>query len=147
MPPVAFSVIGKPQPAGSKRAFVVAGRAVVTEANQKSRPWKQEVASTAAITMDGEPPLTGALGLTAIFYLARPKSHYGTGRNRGQVKKGAPRFPTGKPDATKLLRGVEDALIGIVYRDDAQIIAQTVMKRYGEPERVEVSVTRAEPPW
>lgn len=140
-----FSVIGKPEPAGSKRAYVIKGRAVVTDANAKSKPWKQQVAGCAIEAMDGQELMTGPLGLTCVFYLARPKGHYGTGKNAEKVKPSAPRFPVTKPDATKLLRGVEDALTGIVYRDDAQIIAQSVLKRYGEPERVEVTVLRADP--
>jgi Holliday junction resolvase RusA-like endonuclease len=144
---VQFTVYGKPQPAGSKRAFVVKGRAVVTDDNAKSKPWKQEVSGTALRAMSdaGVPWMEGPLGLTCVFYLARPKGHYGSGRNAAQVKESAPPFPVVKPDATKLVRGVEDALTGIVWKDDAQVVAQTVLKRYGEPERVEVTVTRAEP--
>ena len=41
---------------------------------------------------------------------------------------------------TKLVRAVEDALTGLVWRDDAQVVVQTVRKRYGHPERAEVLV-------
>lgn len=51
---VAFTVLGKPQPAGSKRAFVNPknGRAIVTEDNKKSKPWKQQVAVAAQLPED-----------------------------------------------------------------------------------------------
>ena len=45
-----------------------------------------------------------------------------------------------RPDATKLVRAVEDALTGLVWRDDAQVVIQTVRKRYGHPERAEIFV-------
>jgi predicted short-subunit dehydrogenase-like oxidoreductase (DUF2520 family) len=40
----------------------------------------------------------------------------------------------------KLARGVEDALTGIVWRDDAQIVVEHLEKRYGSPARCEVRV-------
>ncbi len=45
-----------------------------------------------------------------------------------------------KPDATKLVRALEDALTRIVWKDDAQVVTQVVHKRFGEPERAEVYV-------
>lgn len=140
-----FTVFGKPQPAGSKRAFVVNGKAVITDANKNAKPWKQEVKACAAEAMAGHGLLDGPLGLTAVFYLARPKGHYRTGKHSNEVKPNAPVFPSVKPDSTKLVRGLEDACTGIVWRDDAQVVAQTVLKRYGDPERVEVTVVRAVP--
>lgn len=133
---VRFVVYGKCQPAGSKRAFVhpKTGRAIVTDANAKSKPWQQEVAGAAHEAMDGRPPFTGPVELWVIFSLARPKGHYGSGRNAGTVKDSAPMFPTGRPDCTKLLRGLEDALTGIVWLDDAQVVLQKVSKVYGLPQ-------------
>lgn len=133
---ITFYVHGKPEPAGSKRAFVnpKTGKAIVTDANAKSKPWKQEVAQTARLALpEGFTPLDGPVRLVVDFYVARPKGHYGTGKNAGTLREGAPDYPTTKPDATKLLRGLEDALTGIVWRDDSQIVSQTVRKRYGTP--------------
>ena len=42
----------------------------------------------------------------------------------------------------KLTRAVEDALTGLVWRDDAQVVDEVLSKRYGAPERVEVRVWR-----
>jgi Holliday junction resolvase RusA-like endonuclease len=147
----AFSVVvfGKPQPAGSKRAFVNrhTGRAHVVDAAKGSAPWKQEVAGAALRACVGEPLLlTGPLELTVRFFLARPKGHYRTGRNAALLRDGAPGYPAIKPDATKLLRAVEDALTGIVWRDDAQIVFQVCSKAYGLPERCEIEVDRAPAP-
>jgi len=41
----------------------------------------------------------------------------------------------------KLARGVEDALSGILYMDDAQIVSERLTKLYGSPARVEITVT------
>jgi Holliday junction resolvase RusA-like endonuclease len=141
---VHFTVLGKPQPAGSKSAYLnpKTGKLNVTDSNKKSRPWKQQVAGAAADQV--EEVWTGPLGMTVAFYVARPKGHYRTGKNAHLLRDSAPVFPMTKPDSTKLLRAVEDALIGVLYRDDAQIVKQFVTKHYADdmPERCEVIVFR-----
>jgi Holliday junction resolvase RusA-like endonuclease len=147
-----FSVFGKPQPAGSKKGFVnpKTGRVIITEDAKNSKPWRQQVAGAAehaaGIAGDGWAVCDPRpMRLEVAFILARPKGHFGSGRNAGTVRASAPAFPATKPDATKLLRAVEDALTGVVWRDDAQVVEQAVWKLYGEPERVEVKVTVLEP--
>lgn len=147
-----FEVIGKPQPGGSKKAFVIPtasggrGRAVVVEANKNLKPWKAAVQEAAREQLPRwwEGPLEGPVYLALIFVRARPKGHFGSGRNAAQVRASAPRYPTTAPDTTKLTRGLEDALTGIAYRDDAQVVTQVCCKRFaevGEGERVIVEVT------
>lgn len=142
---VEFEVLGRPQPAGSKKAFKHphTGRIIVTDDAKKSAPWKQQVAGAAAaqLELDGE-LLRGPLKLEVCFYLARPKGHYGSGRNAGVLKASAPEYPAVKPDTTKLLRAVEDALTGVVWADDAQVVDQAAYKRYGAPERCRVRITQ-----
>ncbi len=143
MSALAFTVIGKPQPAGSKKGYVnpKTGKVIITDAAKGSRPWKQQVAGEALASTNGT-PFAGPVQLTLLFFVARPKSHYGTGRNAGTLKPTAPRYPTTRPDATKLLRAVEDALTDAgVWGDDAQVVEQFVRKRYGSPERVEIGVS------
>jgi Holliday junction resolvase RusA-like endonuclease len=144
-----FTVLGKPEPAGSKRAFTNprTGKAMVVDANKNAAPWKQQVAGAARVAFYDEAGhrrpsalLEGPISLSVRFYVKRPRGHYGTGKNADRLRRSAPRYPTTKPDATKLLRGVEDALTGIVWRDDAQIVDQYVAKRYGTPERCEIAV-------
>lgn len=139
---VSFTVYGKPQPAGSKKAFQHprTGRVVVVDDAKGSRPWKQEVAGAALEARGERELLHGPISLAVEFYVARPKGHFGTGRNATRVRPSAPWFPTVKPDVTKLVRAVEDALNGLIWRDDAQVIDQIACKRYGEPERCDVLV-------
>lgn len=141
---VEFEVLGRPQPAGSKRAFrhPHTGQLIVTDVNRKARPWMQDVAQVGLEAMRGSPMLRGPLFLEVTFFMARPKGHYGTGRRAMFLKDSAPEFPVTRPDTTKLLRGLEDALSGVVYADDSQIVTQVVRKRYGDPERVVVRLDR-----
>jgi Holliday junction resolvase RusA-like endonuclease len=132
--PIAFTIPGIAQPAGSKRAFPYAknggGLGVrVTDANPKSRSWKNDVAHAALAAVGGGfQPLQGPLALEVEFRLPRPKAHFGA---KG-LKPTAPTMHTSKPDATKLVRAVEDALTGILWADDAQVSMQTVLKRYSD---------------
>ena len=103
--------------------------------SKKSRPWKTQVAQHAGEAMAGRDLFQGPLHLTLRFYVQRPQGHYGA---RG-LKPSAPTWPAKKPDCTKLLRAVEDAMQGVIYRNDSQIVGQVVTKEYG-PERVEIEV-------
>jgi len=140
---VAFNVIGHPQPAGSKKAFPNKGGGVsVVDANPKVKSWQAEVSVAAIQAMiDAELEMfEGPCGLAMVFTLARPKGHFGTGRNAGVLKGSAPPHPIVKPDTTKLVRGVEDAMTTIIWRDDCQVVEQFARKDYGTPEGVQVTV-------
>lgn len=72
-------------------------------------------------------PLDEALKLKVMFYMPRPKNHYGTGRNKDKLKESAPVFHTVKPDLDNLIKFVKDALNGVYWRDDSCI--STVISR------------------
>lgn len=155
MTPIIIKITGhKPEPAGSKKAFTIrrkgtAGnkrsdfRSVVVDANDKSRSWKDEVSmyATGELCLSQiREPLKCPLHLTLNFTLERPKSHWRTGKNSHLLRYNSPEYPTSKPDVLKLARAVEDALTFIVYADDAQIVQETLSKRYGESAGVEIIV-------
>lgn len=128
---IEFFVPGIPKPAGSKRVFInkKTGTPIVTDDCKTGRDWKADVKHFAFQEYQG-PPLIGPLRLAVHFYMPRPKYHYGTGRNAGVLKASAPSWHTVKPDRTKLLRAVEDALTGVLWADDAQIVVGDVQKTY-----------------
>lgn len=138
---ISFWVAGIPQPAGSKRAFYnpKLGRALITEDNKKSAPWRAVVSEAAAQAVTAM--MEGPIRVRFEFVLPRPKGHYGSGKNTAVLKRGAPAFPAVKPDCTKLLRGAEDAVKGILWRDDSQIVSQYASKRYGPQAGVQITVS------
>jgi Holliday junction resolvase RusA-like endonuclease len=111
----------------------------VKDDNPKSRPWKLQVAQRAGEAMLGRALFDGPMLLVLRFYRARPKGHFGTSGDLNAKGRRTP-LPAVKPDTTKLVRGVEDALTGVVWRDDAQVCGQVALKEYGEPERVVIEV-------
>ena len=119
-----FRVIGIAQSMGSKRAFVPKGwvRPIITDSNRNLKSWQSLVAAVAGETIrarDDWQILEGPVRLSAAFYLPRPK---------GLPKKYVAH--TKAPDVSKLLRSTEDALSGIVYRDDSQIVEVLTGKYY-----------------
>lgn len=133
---IEFTVHGEPVPQGSKNQWG-------GEANPRTRPWRAAVSAAAhdAMTVSSDHAdiaidsqrelLTDAVQVKVEFVFTRPKSHYGTGKNAGILKGGAPEYVSRSPDVDKLARAILDGLSGIVFRDDAQVAHLNVWKRYG----------------
>lgn len=115
---VAAALVGVPWTA---RAMVVADTHV--------EKWERAIKLVASAYAPEE-PLTGPVALTVRFVLRRPAS----------VSEKKRPHPIVKPDRDKMLRAVQDALTGVMYVDDAQVIAGAVSKEYGDPPGVEITV-------
>ena len=156
-PAVRFAVAGEPVPQGSKVGQIVGRRIKVhgaiavigakvllteqadmstkTKGRDRLKKWRGriETAATQAMRdMQLAAPFMFDVVLSAEFVLPRPPSHY---KPNGDLTAAAKRDRAhpGKPDLSKLVRAVEDALSGIVYGDDAQVQRYgAVFKRYAE---------------
>jgi Holliday junction resolvase RusA-like endonuclease len=145
---IAFTVLGVARPQGSMKPFLPKGARfpIVTHDNKASlMPWRQDVAGAAEKArlergiFSGVWPTSEAVELRATFFLPRPLGHFG----KKGLRPSAPRFPSKKPDLSKLVRAAEDALSGIVYDDDARIVSERVRKLYadgGKPPRAEFEI-------
>lgn len=126
---------GIPKPAGSKRAIPIyrgkkggqrtfTGKTVVVDSSgQAGKDWRADVRAAVQLACKDAPFESGGLTVWMIFYMPRPKSHYGSGKNADKLKSSAPKWyeHLQKPDAGKLSRSVEDALTGVVWKDDCQL--------------------------
>lgn len=146
---ITFTVRGIPAPQGSKRAFrnKHSGRIQQVESSKRVAPWRSDVRDAAMKALDneilgGRPnpgyAFTGPVAVELAFRWPRPKGHHGA---RG-LRPSAPVWPATLPDLDKLARAVLDALTGIVWNDDAQVVDLGLRKRYadGEPPGVTVTV-------
>lgn len=124
---IEFTVLGTPRPQGSKRHV---GHGIMVEMSKHLKPWRQEISGTALALGAGMFGPHVPLELTLNFYFTKPKS----------AKR---RAMTTRPDSSKLLRAVEDALTGILYADDAQIVETHIRKHYGGPDRVQIRIQEA----
>ena len=116
---VEFWVPGVPKPQGSKRAIPRGGKIMLVEsAGDALKDWRANVSHSAALAMRGRDLLRGPLSVMLTLYLPRPKS-----AGRGT-------WPAKRPDIDKLARGCLDAMTGIAFADDAQIVTLTARKLY-----------------
>lgn len=141
---IRFTVYGKPEPQGSTRAFIPRGwkRPVITSANRELKTFRQEVSKAALLKRQSLGYATEIFGkhepveAEFTFVFLKPPS---TPKKRN--------CHVVKPDADKLLRSATDALAGILYVDDAQIVKCMATKLYGSPERTEITVRSASREW
>ena len=172
---ISFTVMGRPQQRGSKNPRNIWNKAgdlvmrtdkdgdlilgknnrpipviVVPDDNPNSTAWMKQVAAAARDAMKGRAIIDYAVTLSVACYFARPKAHFGTGRNAGKVKDSASKIHAHSPDASKLLRPIEDALTKVVYVDDRLIVGYHDVERLRRwtdsdwDERAEISVCPAE---
>lgn len=144
---ISFFVPGVPRPGGSKRVFPIkkagayTGRFIVTDAaGQANKDWRASVAHAAREAIGSSEPWVGPILLVLDFSLPRPKGHF---RSDGvTVKESAPKTPVTRPDVGKLARSTTDALTAILWRDDAQVIAEAHKKRYAASPGCLVTVSK-----
>jgi Holliday junction resolvase RusA-like endonuclease len=147
-----FVAFGRPQGKGSKRALPIRGKArhgqhiVLVDSNRNAKPWAALVSAAAGRAVfeasRGATPrlIQGPVMVELDFHFARPKAHFGTGRNSSRLRLSAPSHMVTVPDIDKLTRCALDALTGVIYADDSQVSELSVRKRFGEPERMEATV-------
>ncbi|MEV2222676.1 RusA family crossover junction endodeoxyribonuclease [Nocardia vinacea] len=118
----AVFVPGVPAPQGSKRHV---GNGRLIESSKRLKPWRETVTKVA---QQANPPmLDGPVVLGLEFVMPRPKATPKTKPTPPAVK---------RPDIEKLARAIADALTGVTFADDSQVVAMPLAKRIadlGEP--------------
>ena len=90
-----------------------------------------------AIYYPNHQPIIGPVWMKVVAYMRIPSSK--SKKLKTEMREGRA-FPTVKPDADNILKTCADALNGLAYMDDKQIISVTVDKRYSDTPRAEVVV-------
>lgn len=132
---VKFTIPGDPIPQGRPRAGKNRGKIVMYDPRE-SKEYKRYV-SLIARQHAPKVLLEGALSMRMKIYRNIPKST--TKKDRALISEGIKR-PITKPDNTNYAKGIEDALNGIIYKDDSQIVDLQIQKYYSDDPRVEVRV-------
>ncbi len=109
----------------------------------KSRNFKERLSLDAQRQMDGREPLQGALELSIRVYRGIPKSF---SKRKRAAAEGKEIQPTTRPDIDNYVKGVKDALTGVCWNDDSQIVnyIEPFGKYYSETPRVEVTIREVE---
>lgn len=129
---ISFRVYGIPQTKGSAKAFYRPGMRfpVVMNDNPRNKPWSQTVSAVAQQHRPSSGLWPGPVRVILLFYLPIPKS----------LPKRRPFFMVKRPDIDKCTRSILDAIKGVIYRDDSQVVGLEVAKLYGLEPGVVVQV-------
>lgn len=122
--PIRFAIPGVAVPKARARTVAQGGR-VHSYTPEATKAWEQAV-QWAAKPHRPESPLTCPLAVAMVFYLPKPK----------RCKR---EHPSVRPDIDNYAKAILDALNGMMWVDDGQIVQLTASKSYGEP-RVEIEI-------
>lgn len=152
VPILDFFVQGHPAPGGSKNFFPVWTKGgkliikktakgnemplmrVVDDAGKGNKEWRKIVGWEAKRAMAFKIPIAGRpLQWKFNFWLKRPQAEINAA---GELKLWAKKHHLSAPDVLKLCRSTEDAMTGIVWHDDAQVVCGSFSKQYCAPKEV-----------
>lgn len=111
------------------------GHAYDPEKSRRYKAYVREVARENVPPDEREWPVTGSVKLTCIIYRGVPKSW---SRCKRELALAEEIDPITKPDLSNYIKGIEDALKGVWYVDDSQVIDCPATKVYAEEPRVYV---------
>jgi len=129
---ISFKVPG--QPVGKGRPRFGNGRTYTPAKTVKAEAF---AAMCAGIAFPYSEPLGGPLLMRVTFCMSIPKSW--AKLKQMQAQQGEIR-PTTTPDIDNLIKLVGDALNGVIYLDDKQIVEVQAVKRYALQPRTEIEI-------
>jgi Holliday junction resolvase RusA-like endonuclease len=139
--PITISLQGPPQGKGRARAFVRGGL-VGHYTPEKTRTYEGMIVAAALQEIGNRLPLDVPVEFVLCAIFPVPVSWSERKRQQaitGEIKPGK------KPDLDNIAKAWNDALNGVVYRDDSLICRMTLEKRYGPRALVVVTVKPVAP--
>ena len=126
--PVSFVVVGPAATKGSVVAIATKTGAIVKPDNRRLGVWSQACGWAARLAKLPCAPRGVGVHVEAVYELVPP------------IKRRP--SPCVRPDLDKLARALLDALIGVAFVDDQQVVSLTVRKVYGAAPLTRVTITR-----
>jgi Holliday junction resolvase RusA-like endonuclease len=139
--PITISLQGPPQGKGRARAFVRGGL-VGHYTPEKTRTYEGMIRTAAMQELAAKPPFDEPVEFVLRAVFPVPPSWPQRKRLAAIVGK---LQPGKKPDLDNIAKAWNDALNGVVYRDDSLICRMTLEKRYGPRALVVVTVKPVAP--
>jgi len=133
---VTFKVDATPVPKGRAR-YVRRGNHISTYTPEKTRTYETLIKDSAIEAMGSSEPLETPVSL--YLYIRVPIPASATKKRLQAIADGSEK-PIKKPDASNILKSVEDGMNGVVYHDDSQIINIHVTKVYSSLPGVDICV-------
>lgn len=132
---IQFTVYGEPVAQGRPKFSTIGGFPRAYDP-KKSRDFKDYV-RLAATEHAPAALLEGPLGIAVTAFRSTPKSF---SKKKAVAAELGEILPVSKPDADNYLKGVKDALKGVIWKDDSQVVDAFVRKRYSARPRIEVMI-------
>ena len=139
---IKFRVVGIPKPhsIGAKSVPGKYGKPIGRVYDSAvARDWKRTVAAAAQIVRP-EHLIKTKVPITLSLTFFMPMRQDFSKKKVAAIHAGETLYHTVRPDRTALLRSTEDALTGVIWRDDAQVCAGPIYKIYGDPPGVEIVI-------
>lgn len=118
---------GQPQGKGRPYSFVHQGKAKRASPT-KTKRYERLVAKTAMAHVAGKPMIEGPVYLAVEAILEIPKSWP---KWKREAALAGDIMPTTKPDLDNIAKIIKDGLNEVVWRDDAQVCGEGLVKGYG----------------
>lgn len=137
---IVVTLHGEPRGKGRHRSRVVIPKGGAPFVHLYPDPvtvaYEKALALAGKVAIRGRAPLLGPLDVMVTAVMGVPSSW--SKKKRDAALSGA-LYPTGKPDWDNFAK-VLDALNGLVWEDDKNIVRGTVVKTYGESPKLEIKV-------
>ncbi|MGE0714825.1 MAG: RusA family crossover junction endodeoxyribonuclease [Alphaproteobacteria bacterium] len=137
--PVTFTLLGQPCGKGRARAYR-RGNFIAHYTPEKTRSYESMIRGAASEAMRGRTPIDVPVEMTMVAVFGVPASW--SKKKQAAALTGEIR-PGSKPDVSNIAKAVEDAINGVVLRDDSLIVDSHTSKRYGPQPMVAVTVRAA----
>jgi Holliday junction resolvase RusA-like endonuclease len=125
-------------PVGKQRArYAKRGNFVQAYTPDKTRNYESLIKEAAIEAMGSSEPLETPVTLYLYIRAPIPKS---LPKKRIEACLNGLEKPIKKPDASNVLKSVEDAMNGVVYKDDSQIVNIHVSKVYSSVSGVDICI-------
>lgn len=125
-------------PVGKQRArYVKRGNFVQAYTPEKTRTYETLIRESAKQAMGESEPLETPVSL--YLYIRVPIPASATKKRLQAISDGTEK-PIRKPDASNILKSVEDGMNSVIYKDDSQIINIHVTKVYSSVPGVDICV-------
>ena len=133
---VQYSVPGEPRGKGRPR-FAKRGNFVKTYTDAKTASYEDQIRFYALKAMGDSKVIEGAVRVFVSIRMAVPKSY--SAKRREACLNGFDK-PLKKPDWDNVAKSICDAMNGVIYVDDTQIVEAHITKQYAQQAEVVVLV-------
>jgi len=125
-------------PVGKQRArYAKRGNFVQTYTPDKTRTYETLIKEAAIEAMGSSEPLETPVSLYLYIRVPIPKSY---SKKKVEACLNGSEQPMKKPDSSNVLKSVEDAMNGVVYVDDCQIINHHITRVYSTQSGVDICI-------